>query len=213
MADPRAAASAARFGITGKGIVGIPTPRLRALAREIGKDHRLAQQLWQTGFHAARHLAVMIDRPEWVTEAQMEAWVGDFDSWDICDGACWNFFDRTPFAWKKAAAWTRRRPEFERRAGYALIAGLALHDKDAPDRAFLRFLPLIERGASDDRNFVKKAVSWALRLIGKRSRALHHAAVRSAQAIRRQDSASARWVAADALRELTAPAATRRLAP
>ncbi|MGH2625880.1 MAG: DNA alkylation repair protein, partial [Anaerolineales bacterium] len=130
---------------------------------------------------------------------------------DICDGACWNFFDRTPFAWKKAVAWSRRRPEFERRAGFVLMAGLALHEKDALDRAFLRFLPIIERGASDDRNFVKKAVSWALREIGKRSRALNRAAIRSAQTIRRQGSSSARWIAADALRELTSPAVVRRL--
>ncbi|MGH2453260.1 MAG: DNA alkylation repair protein [bacterium] len=211
MADPRAAASAARFGIKGEGIYGIPMPRLRAFAREIGKDHRLALQLWETGSNSARHLAVMIDHPALVTEAQMEAWVRDFNSWDVCDGACWNFFDRTPFAWKKAIAWTRRRPELERRAGYVLIAGLAPHDTEAPDRAFLTFLPIIERGADDDRNFVKKAVNWALREIGKRSRGLNRAAVRTARAIRDQGTAGARWIAADALRELSSPAVQERL--
>lgn len=212
MADPRHAAGMARFGIRGKVIYGIAIPRLRALAREIGSDHGLAQELWQMGVHEARMLAAMIDDPALVTAAQMEAWVRDFDSWDSCDGCCWNFFDRTPFAWTKAVAWSRRRDEFVRRAGYVLMAGLAQHDKEAPDRAFVRFLPLIARGASDDRNFVKKAVSWALRGIGKRNRALNRAAIRTAQAIRRQESRSARWVAADALRELTGAAVQQRLA-
>jgi len=211
MGDSRHAAGAARFAIHGKGIFGISVPRLRVLAHEVGKDHVLAQALWRTGLHDARILAAMIDDPAQVTEAQMEAWVRDFDSWDVCDGCCSNFFDRTPFAWTKAVTWSRRREEFVRRAGYVLMAGLAVHDKEAPDRRFRRFFPLIARGASDERNFVKKAVNWALRQIGKRNRALNRGAVRTAHAIRRQDTLSARWIAADALRELTSPAVQKRL--
>ncbi len=212
MGDPRYAAGAARFAIRGKGIFGISVPRLRTLAREIGKDHVLAQALWRTGLHDARLLAAMIDDPAQVTEAQMEAWVRDFDSWDVCDGCCSNFFDRTPFAWRKAVAWSRRPEEFVRRAGYVLMAGLAVHDKEAPDRGFVGFLPLIARGASDERNFVKKAVNWALRQIGKRNRALNRAAIRLARELRSSESRAARWVGGDALRELTGPAVQRRLA-
>lgn len=211
MGDARHAVGAARFAIRGKGIFGISVPRLRGLAHEVGKDHVLAQTLWKTGLHDARILAAMIDDPAQVTEAQMEAWVRDFDSWDVCDGCCSNFFDRTPFAWTKAVAWSRRREEFVRRAGYVLMAVLAVHDQEAPDRRFRRFFPLIARGASDERNFVKKAANWALRQIGKRNRALNRDAVRTAQAIRRQDTPSARWIAADALRELTSPAVQKRL--
>ena len=153
----------------------------------------------------------MIDNPENVTEEQMENWVKDFDSWDVCDQVCMNLFDKTRLAHRKALAWSRRKPEFEKRAGFALMASLAWHDKTASDAAFLKFLPAIQRGATDERNFVKKAVNWALRQIGKRSRKLNREAIRTAREIQKLDSRAARWVAADALRELTSPAMRGRL--
>jgi 3-methyladenine DNA glycosylase AlkD len=201
----------ARFGINPQNTLGIPIPRLRALAKEIGSDHALALDLWASGIHEARILAGMIDHPALVTNAQMERWAKDFDSWDVCDQICMNLFDKTRLAHRKALAWSKRKPEFEKRAGFVLMASLAWHDKTASDTAFLKFLPAIQRGATDERNFVKKAVNWALRQIGKRSRKLNREAIRAAREIQKLDSRAARWVAADALRELSSPTTLGRL--
>ena len=204
-ANPVNVAGMARYGInvTPGNAFGVSTPVLQALAKRIGRNHALAQELWNTGLHEARILAGFVDDPAMVTEAQMERWVAAFDSWDVCDQVCSKLFDKTPFAWKKASAWSRRREEFVKRAGFVLMAALAVHDKKAPDEKFARFLHIIEREANDDRNFVRKAVNWALRQIGKRSRTLNRAAVAAARRIQRIDSRAARWIAADALRELT----------
>ncbi len=202
MADPKVVRGMARFGVPTKNALGIPAPKLHALAREIGRNHRLAEHLWRTGLHEARALAALIDDPKLTSERQMERWVRDFDSWDICDCCCGYLFDRTRFAYRKARDWSRRKEEYVKRAGFSLMAALAVHDKSAGDAPFLRFLPVIKRESPDGRNFVKKAVNWALRQIGKRNRRLNRAAIRTARRIRRLESSAARWIAADALREL-----------
>jgi 3-methyladenine DNA glycosylase AlkD len=202
----------ARFGIETSNALGISVSKLRKLAREIGPSHALAQELWESGIHEARGLAALIDEPKKVTEHQMERWVRAIDSWDICDGCCGNLFDKTPFAYRKAVEWSRREEEeYVKRAGFALMAWLAVHDKKASDAKFLRFLPIIRRESTDERNFVRKAVNWALRQTGKRSPLLNEAAIRTAQQIQKLDSRSARWLAADALRELTSEAVRQRL--
>jgi len=201
----------ARFGIRAKIVYGVAKPKMDALARRIGKNHRLALDLWDSGVHDARILAGMIDLPREVSSAQMEGWVRDFDNWDVCDGTCCHLFVFAASAWKKAIAWGRRDPEFIKRAGFALMAYLAYRDKQATDAQFRRLLPLIEREAYDNRNFVRKAVNWALRNIGKRNLRLNRDATRAAARIRRQDSPSARWIAADALRELQGAAVQARL--
>jgi 3-methyladenine DNA glycosylase AlkD len=195
----------ARFGIRGRNILGVPKPALDRLARSLGKDHALALRLWSTGVHEARILAALIEDPAKTTSAQMEKWVKGLDSWDLCDACCGHLFDRTAFAVRKAYSWSRRKREYEKRAGFVLMACLAVHDKRAPDRLFLSFLPVIRREAWDDRNFVKKAVNWALRQIGKRNRRLNRAAVREARNLGKGSSPSAHWIASDALRELTHP--------
>ncbi|MEN6575865.1 MAG: DNA alkylation repair protein [Phycisphaerales bacterium] len=189
----------------------LSAPDLRRLAKEIGRDHGLAARLWRTGIHDACILAALIDDPAEVTIPQMERWAKDFNSWAVCDSACGCLFDQTRHAWDKAVEWTGRQGEYVKRAGFVLMATLAVHDKKTPDERFLAFLPLIAQHAADDRNFVKKAVNWALRQIGKRSRYLNEAAVRTAQEIRRTDSKAARWIASDALRELTSDKVCRRL--
>jgi 3-methyladenine DNA glycosylase AlkD len=201
-ANPHNVAGMARFGINPHRTLGVSIPTLRRIARRTGPNRLLALQLWQSGIHEARILAGMIDEPARVTSRQMDAWARDFDSWDVCDQCCSNLFDKTPFAYRKAVAWSRRREEFVKRAGFVLMAALAVHDKLADDDAFLKFLPLIEREAADDRNFVKKAVNWALRQIGKRNARLRRHAIATARRIHRQDSRPARWIAGDALREL-----------
>jgi len=210
-ANPANVAGMARYGISLVNTLGVSVPVLRAMAKRIGNDHALARELWASGIHEGRSLAGLIDDPGSVTEAQMERWVKDFDSWDVCDGVCSNLFDRTPFAYEKAVAWSSRSGEFVKRAGFVLMAALAVHDKKAPDGRFREFLPLIEREAVDERNFVKKAVNWALRQIGKRNRALNRDAIAAAKRIRKIDSRSARWIAADALRELESDAVLKRL--
>ncbi len=202
-ADPKAVAGMARFGIDVPDVLGVSAPKLRRLAREIGKDHKLAAQLWRTGIHDARLLATLVDDPGKVTERQMERWAKDFNSWAVCDAACGCLFDKTPYAWDKAIEWAARDGEYVKRAGFVLVATLAVHDKKAPDERFEVFLPLLVRHATDERNFVKKAVNWALRQIGKRSRRLNKLALRTAKDIRQIDSRAARWIASDALRELT----------
>jgi 3-methyladenine DNA glycosylase AlkD len=201
----------ARFGIDSGRAVGVTVTELRPFARDLGRDHELAAALWASGVHEARLLASLVDEPDMVSEAQMEAWVADLDSWDVCDGVCGNLFDRTPFALDKAVEWSSRQPEFEKRAAFALMASAAVHRKDLPDAAFASLLPVIRAEATDERNYVKKAVSWALRQIGKRSSGLNPPAIRTAEQIERIDSRAARWVARDALRELRSDAVQARL--
>jgi 3-methyladenine DNA glycosylase AlkD len=204
VADPSQLDGMARFGIrTDRALGGVGLPRMRALAKRVGRRHDLALGLWETGIHEARLVATMVDDPTSVTEDQMEAWVADLDSWDLCDGLCGNLFDRTPYAYAKAVEWSARQEEFVKRAGFAMMAELAVHDKTAPDESFAALLPVIEREAPDRRNFVRKAVNWALREIGKRNLALNEAAVATARRILQQGPRAARWVASDALRELT----------
>jgi 3-methyladenine DNA glycosylase AlkD len=212
LAKPGGREGMSRFGINPDRALGVRIPDLRRLAKEIGIDHRLALALWRTEVHEARIMASMIDDPAKVTERQVESWVVDFDSWDLCDQCCGNLFDRLPFAYGKAMEWSGRDEEFVKRAAFALMAWSAVHDKGADDRVFLEFLPVIEREADDDRNFVKKAVNWSLRQIGKRNRQLHRAAVASARRLaKRSDSSAARWIGTDALRELTGEAVLKRL--
>ena len=211
LSDPEAVKGMARFGINPENTYGVSVPDLRKIARGISTGHALAEQLWASGIHEARILASMIDRPEMVTEAQMESWVKGFDSWDVCDQCCSNLFDKTKFAYQKAAEWSKREEEFVKRAGFTLMATLAVHDKKATDEEFLKFLPIIKRESIDNRNFVKKAVNWALRQIGKRNLNLNKMAIKAAEEIQQIDSRSARWIAADAIRELTSEAVQRRL--
>lgn len=201
----------ARFGIRAKKVYGVAKPKMDLLARKIGRSHRLALELWKTGVHDARILAGMIDEPTQVTAKQMERWVRNFDNWDICDGTCCHLFAFIKPAWRKAKEWSRRREEFVKRAGFALMAYLAYRDKTARDSEFVSVLRTIEREADDDRNFVRKAVNWALRNIGKRNLRLNRSAIRAAERIRRRGTRAARWIAADALRELKSEAVQRRL--
>jgi 3-methyladenine DNA glycosylase AlkD len=202
----------ARFGIVSAKAYGVPAPAIRALAKKIGTNHGLALRLWATGVHEARLVAALIGDPTRVTKALMNEWVKDFDNWGICDGTCSILFDKTPFASEMALKWTARKEEFVRRAGFVLMAALAVHDKKAPDSLFLKFLPVIKRGSTDERNFVRKAVNWALRQIGKRNSTLNAVALKTAREIRKQDSCAARWIASDAIRELKSDAVRRRLA-
>lgn len=211
LGDPKAAEGAARYGIDVPGILGVSAPLLRKLAKEIGTDHRLAAQLWQSGIHDARALAALIDDPSKVTPSQMERWARDFNSWAVCDAACGCLFDKTPYAWAKAVEWSRRDEEYVKRAGFVLMATLAVHDKKASDERFESFLPLIVEQAHDDRNFVKKGVNWALRQIGKRNRRLNELAIQTAHQVRALDTKSARWITSNALRELTADKVQARL--
>ncbi len=201
-AKPEYLSGMSRYGIKTDHAFGIKLPDIRAIVKKIGKNHSLALELWVTGYHEARFLAAFIDNPKEVTEKQMEDWVRDFDSWDICDQTCGNLFDQTPFAFRKAIEWSSAAEEFVKRAAFALMAALAVHAKKIPDNEFLNFLPVIEQESGDDRNFVKKAVNWALRQIGKRSRFLHKEALKTAYRIKEQPSRSAKWIAADAIREL-----------
>jgi 3-methyladenine DNA glycosylase AlkD len=194
----------ARFGIRSKKVYGVGVTPLRSLAKKIRPDHRLAEALWNSGYLEARILAALIDDPGMVTSRQMDRWAAVFDNWAVCDACCSVLFDKTPFAYAKARDWSRRKPEFVKRAGYVMMAVLAVHDKKAPDQVFLNYFPLIRRGAMDDRNFVKKAVNWALRQIGKRNRNLNRQALHLATDIQQLDSSAARWIATDAIRELRA---------
>lgn len=211
LSDPEAVKGMARFGINPENAYGVSIPHLRKMAKEIGKDHALAQQLWASGIHELRILASMIDEAKIVTEAQMESWVKDFDSWDICDQCCMNLFEKTEFAYQKAVEWSYNNKEFIKRAGFVMMARLAVSDKKADDKQFEPFFPIIMREASDNRNFVKKAVNWALRQIGKRNLSLNKMAIKTAEEIQQNGCASARWVAADALRELTSEAVQKKL--
>ena len=210
MANPKNVAGMARFGISPKGTLGISITNLRRLAREIGCDHGLALRLWKSGFHEARILAGFVADPAKLTEALAEQWVNGFDSWDVCDQVA-ALLEHVPFARKKIRQWAASDREFVKRAAFAMIAGLAVHDKAAADAQFEPFLRLIRRASTDNRNFVKKAVNWALRSIGKRNRRLNLRAAAVAGEIGRIDSPAARWIAADALRELRSAAVRRRL--
>src|SRR5262249_11319157 len=201
----------ARFGIVAKDANCVSKPNLDELTRRISKNHQLALELWDSGVHDAKILAGMIDDPSRVTSAQMERWVRDFDNWDTCDGTCCHLFVFAKPAWDCAIAWTKRTPEFEKRAGFALIAYLAYRDKTANDAQYKKVLPLLVREANDDRNFVRKAVNWALRNIGKRNLSLNRAAIQTATRIQQLGSRPARWIAAGALRELKSDAVQSRL--
>ena len=201
----------ARYGISVERRLGVSIPELRKLARELGQDHRLALELWRTGIADARILASMVDDPAKLTEAQMEEWVKDFDSWDVCDQVCDNLFEKAPFVWKKIADWSAREEEFVKRASFALIACLAWHDKKAADARFIELFPLIVREPTDGRNCVKKAVNWALRNIGKRTPRLNRESITVAREIQRLDSKAARWIASDAIRELESQTVQARL--
>lgn len=212
-------AGMARFGINPNRTLGISIPILREMAKKIGKDHKLAFELWESGIHEARILAGCIDDPREVTEKQMDKWVSDFDSWDVCDQVCMNLFDKIPFAYQKAIEWSNRKEQFIKRAGFAMVAVLAVHDKKAKDKEFLPFLSIVRREAGDDRNFVKKAVNWALRQIGKRNRNLNKKAIETAKEIldsalidATTSSRKARtWIANDALKELKSNTVQKRI--
>jgi 3-methyladenine DNA glycosylase AlkD len=210
MANPENVKGMARFGISSEGTLGISIYDLRPMAKRIGKDHELAQKLWASGIHEAKVLASYIDDPEKVTEKQMDAWAKDFDSWDVVDQVCSSLFDQTRFAYSKAVEWSARDEEFVKRAGFVLVAALTVHDKKASDAVFKKFLPIIKRESGDDRNFVKKAVNWALRQIGKRNPTLNEAAIGVAKELQKMDSKSAKWIASDALRELTSEKVRKR---
>jgi 3-methyladenine DNA glycosylase AlkD len=201
----------ARFGINPENTLGVSVPNLRKIAKEAGRDHSLARELWSSGIHEARILASMVDEPGKVTEEQVESWIKDFDSWDVCDQCCMNLFDKLPFAYKKAVEFSKKEREFEKRAGFALMACLSWHDKEAGDEKFEAFFPHIIEGAADDRNYVKNAVNWALRQVGKRNRNLNEKAIKCAKEIEKIDAKSARWIASDALRELDGEAVQKRL--
>lgn len=209
--SPANIAGMARYGISTEGTLGVPMTVLRRMAKEVGRDHAVAGQLWRSGIHEARILATIVEDPALVTSRQMDRWAGDFDSWDVCDQACQNLFRDLPLAFEKAEKWAGQRREFVRRAGFSLMAGLAVKARGVGDAPFEAFLQLIAATAGDDRNMVKKAVNWALRGIGKRNLRLHGLAITAAEEIRQQDSRSARWIAADALRELRSPVTMGRI--
>ncbi len=212
MADPSYTEGMGGYGISTETALGIRVPLLRKMAKDIGRDHDLAIQLWGTGVHEARLLATMVGDPKQVTEELMEAWVLDIGSWDVCDLCMGNLFDRTPYARSKVSQWSEREEEYVKRAGFVLMATLAVHDKKAPDQVFIDFIPMIEREAWDERNFVKKAVNWALRQIGKRNLTLNARAIEAGERIHAQGTGPARWIASDALRELRNEKVQKRLA-
>ena len=201
----------ARYAIHAEKAFGVSMSTMKGLATRLGRNHALARALWDTGWYEARILVSFVGDPAALTATEMDRWCRDFDNWAICDTICFHLFDKTPLAWSQLGQWVRRRPEFQKRAGFALLAALALHDRTAPDARFRTSLRLISAGATDDRNFVKKGVSWALRAIGHRSPALHTAACDLAATLARSDDATARWVGKDALRDLRRPAVRHRL--
>lgn len=210
-ASPKVRDGMTRFGIPSGNALGVPMGKIQKLAKTLGRDQALSEALWATGIYEARHLAVFVGDPAALSPEIMDQWCADFDSWAICDGACFHLFDRSPQAFSKIALWTAESGEFQKRAAFALLAGLALHHRTAADAGFLTFLPLIESCADDDRNFVKKAVNWALRAIGSRSPALHAAALETAQRLAASKSPAARWNGKDATRQLHSSATLKRL--
>ncbi len=210
-AQPEQLKGMAKYGMTVEQRLGVSVPDMRRLAKEIGRDHKLALDLWRTGITEARIVAAMVGDPAKLTEEQMEDWVKGINSWDVCDQVCMNLFEKNQLAWKKIVDWSERKEEFVKRTAFSLIACLAWHDKKVSDEKFIELLPVIIRGATDERNFVKKAVNWALRNIGKRNLNLNEAAINTAKEIKRLDSKAAHWVAADAIRELESDAIQSRL--
>lgn len=202
LSSPEAKAAQEYFGIKGIKSYGLRTPQMRKFAKHLGTNHTLALQLWKTEIHEARHIAVFIADHKQVTGKLMDLWLKDFNTWDIVDNCCGTLFDRTPGAFEKAMEWTKREKEFEKRAGFVMMAELAVHDKKSDDKKFEQFLPLLIRESHDERNFVKKAVNWALRQIGKRNQRLCKKAMATAKEIQKKGDAASRWIAADALREL-----------
>ena len=211
LANPKNVAGMARFGINSKNTLGVAIPVLRRLAKEVGKSHWLASQLWNSGIHEAKILASMVADPKLTDSRQMDNWVKDFDSWDVCDQTCLNLFCQTKSAFKKCAQWSVKKEEFVRRAGFALMACLAFKDKKAGDEKFKKFFVAIKKYSIDERNYVRKAVNWALRQIGKRNKILNKLAIKTAEEISKMNFKSARWIAADALRELKSKAVQQRL--
>lgn len=209
--NPKNLDGMAHYGINVDKAFGLNVPFIREMAKQIGKNHELALELWKTGYHEARHIAAMIDDPRLVTKSQMNRWVRDFKSWDICDGTCSNLFRKTPFAIEKIFEWSEKKEEFIRRAGFSLLCYVAVHDKKRDDDDFLQFFPIIKKHSLDERNFVKKAVNWSLRQIGKRSKFLNREALKLAYEIQALDSKSARWIANNAIRELANPKILSRL--
>jgi len=211
LADPKVVERMAKFGITSKKIYGVSIPNLRKMAKETGTNHQLALELWDQGIRETRILASMVDDPALVIERQIEKWVKDFDSWEVCDQCCMNLFWQTPLAFKKAINWASRKEEFVKRAGFALMAVLAWKDKEAKNKDFTKFFPVVKKESLDERNFVKKAVNWALRQIGKRNSYLNKKAIGLAKEIQKIDSKTARWIASDAIKELKSEAIQKRL--
>jgi 3-methyladenine DNA glycosylase AlkD len=213
--NPANIAGMSRFGIVTKKAFGISAPVLKNLAKNIKKQsddrHKLALELWETEIYEARIIAYLIDDPKQVTPEQMESWVTDFDNWAICDGTCGHLFCRTEFAYDKAFEWSARDEEFIKRAGIVLMAWLAVHDKKADDERIAQFLPILEKHSDDERNFIKKAVNWSLRQIGKRNLNLNKIAVETAEKIKLRNTKAARWIAADALRELKSKKTLERI--
>jgi len=205
-------ANLTRFGITATKPFGVSMANIQVLAKRLGRSHELAAALWGTGRYEARMLTAFVDEVDRVTPAQMDRWCRDFDNWGICDTLCFKLFDRTPHAWAKVASWCEKQPEFEKRAGFALLACLAGHDKTSGDEPFLNGLQRIERHATDERNFVKKGIHWALRGIGRRNRTLHTAAVQVAERLAASPNGPARWVGKGAFKELTSALVLRQLA-
>jgi 3-methyladenine DNA glycosylase AlkD len=201
----------ARFGITAKKAYGVSISNIQVIAKCLGRNHGLAGALWKTGWYEARLLTAFIDEPDRVTSAQMDRWCRDFDNWGICDTVCFHLFDRTADRWTKVEQWHDQSDEFVKRAAFALLASLALHDKLSADKPFVRGLAFVERAATDDRNFVKKGVSWALRLIGRRNPALHAQALSSARRLSASTHPTARWIGTGAVRELTGPIVMRKI--
>ena len=211
LSNPQAVEGMAKYGITPESAYGVSIPNLRKIAKEVGLNHHLAQQLWESEIRETRILASMVADPNMVTEEQMERWVKDFGYWEICDQCCMNLFEKTKFAYQKCIEWCSREEEFVKRAGFVLMARLAVSDKKADDKQFENFFPMIKSGASDNRNYVKKGVNWALRQIGKRNLNLNQQAIETAKGIQKIDCRSAKWIASDAIRELTSEAVQKRL--
>lgn len=211
MSDPEAVKGMARYGINSKNNLGVSIYKLREIAKEMGQDHEIALKLWNSGIHDARLLACFIDNPSEVTGEQMDSWAQDFDSWDICDQACTSLFDLTTLAWAKVFEWAEQPDEFVKRGAFSLIAGLTVHDKKASDEKFEQFIPLIKKHSHDERNYVKKAVNWAIRNIGKRNKNLNKVMIKLSRELLKDDSKAAKWIASDALRELTSIKIQNRL--
>ena len=211
MGSSRNIAGMARFGINPKNTLGVPVPELRRMAKEIGKDHELALRLWDSGIHEAKALASMVDIPKEVSRKQMRRWIKDFDSWDVCDQTCTNLFVFAPGAYNECFVLAKSNKEFVKRTAFALMACFAFKDKKMKNKEFIRFFPVIKKAASDERNFVRKAVNWALRQIGKRNLRLNKEAIKIAQEIKKMDYKSAKWIANDALRELQSEVVLQRL--